>query len=123
MRIAGLVLDDVFDTGLATLLDTFEVASELGAPVRYDVSVVSVSARVKTHHGFTVPVVALPSRTPELVIVPALACKQPETILAALDRTDVGNAIELLARWHARGARLAAACTGTFVLARSGLLD
>jgi transcriptional regulator GlxA family with amidase domain len=70
-----------------------------------------------------VPVVAAPARAPDLVIVPALACKQPATIVAAIERTDVGDALELLQRWHGRGARLAAACTGTFVLARSGLID
>ena len=123
MRISVLALDDVFDTGLATLMDTFEVANELGAAGDYEVSIVGVRARVKTHHGCAVPVVAPPSRAPDLVIVPALACKQPATIVAAIERPDVGDAIELLQRWHGRGARLAAACTGTFVLARSGLID
>src|SRR6188474_3516315 len=125
MRIAVLVVDDVFDTGLASLLDTFETANELaGAPgPRHDVSVVSPRARVRTHQGLSVPVAALPRRAPELVIVPALACKQPETIVAALGRPDVGEMIELLQRWHARGARVAAACTGTFVLGRAAVLD
>ncbi len=123
MRIVVLALEDVFDTGLSTLVDTFEVASELGAPQTYDVSIVGVRARVKTHHGFVVPVVAAPSRAPDLVIVPALACKQPATIVAAIERPDVDDAIALIQRWHGRGARIAAACTGTFVLARSGLLD
>lgn len=123
MRIVVLALDDVFDTGLATLIDTFEVANELGAAVDYEVSIVGVLPRVETHQGFVVPVVPPPTRAPDLVIVPALACKQPATILAAIERPDVVDAIELLRRWHGRGARLAAACTGTFVLARSGLLD
>jgi len=123
MRIVVLALDDVFDSGLATLLDTFEAASELGAPSRYDVAVVGVRSRVRTHHRLAVPVAAPPHRAPDLAIVPALACKQPDTIVAALDRPDVADAIGLLRRWHGRGSRLAAACTGTFVLGRSGLLD
>ncbi|HTE55971.1 MAG TPA: helix-turn-helix domain-containing protein [Kofleriaceae bacterium] len=123
MRIVVLALDDVFDSGLATLLDTFEAASELGAPSRYDVAVVGVRSRVRTHHRLAVPVGAPPHRAPDLAIVPALACKQPHTIVAALDRPDVADAIGLLRRWHGRGSRLAAACTGTFVLGRSGLLD
>jgi len=125
MRIAVLVVDDVFDTGLASVLDTFETANELtGTEAKpYDVTVVSPRARVHTHQGFTVKLAPLPRRAPDLVIVPALACKQPDTILAALDRDDVGEAVTLLQRWHARGVRLAAACTATFVLGRAAVLD
>src|SRR4051812_31946917 len=104
MRIAVLVVDDVFDTGLTSVLDTFETANELSgdAPKPYDVTIVSPRARVRTHQGFTVPLAPLPRRAPDLVIVPALACKQPDTIVAALDRPDVREAIALLQRWHGR---------------------
>jgi transcriptional regulator GlxA family with amidase domain len=125
MRIAVLVVDDVFDTGLASVLDTFEAANELGggSAAPYEVVVVSPRARVRTHHGLVVPLSPLPRRAPDLVIVPALACKQPDTIVAALDRADVGEAIALIRRWHAAGVRLAAACTATFVLGRAAVLD
>jgi transcriptional regulator GlxA family with amidase domain len=125
MQIAVLVVDDVFDTGLASVLDTFEAANQLAGThaLRHEVVVVSPRARVHTHHGFAVPLGALPRRAPDLVIVPALACKQPDAIVAALGRPDVGDAIELLRRWYARGVRLAAACTGTFVLGRAAVLD
>jgi len=115
------VLDDAFDTGLAALLDTFEAAVELGDP-RFEVRAVGLRARVRTHHGFAVAAQA-PGRAPDLAIIPALACKLPEQIVPALERPDVREAIDLLQRWHARGTRLAAACTGTFVLARTGVLD
>ena len=123
MRIAVIAVDEVFDSGLATLLDTFETATTLGGPSRYQTQVVGVRKRVRTHHGCAVPVVAPPARVPDLVIVPALACKQPAAIVSALERADLADAVALVTRWHARGARLAAACTGTFVLGRSGLLD
>ncbi|HEY0991386.1 MAG TPA: hypothetical protein VGD80_30240, partial [Kofleriaceae bacterium] len=105
MRVAVLALDDVFDTGLAAVLDTFETANELAgtAAARYDVAVISPRARVRTHHGFAVPLSRVPRQPPDLVIVPALACKQPDTIVAALDRADVADAIALLQRWFARG--------------------
>lgn len=121
MRICVLVVDDVFDTGLTSILDTFETANELGGERRFDVVVASPLPRVTTHHGFAVPVTAVPART-DLVIVPALACKQPHTILAALERSDVIALIEHVQRLGKR-ARIAAACTGTFVLGRSGVLD
>ncbi len=125
MRIAVLVVDDVFDTGLASVLDTFETANALATvpELRHDVVVVSARARVHTHHGFAIPLAPLPRRAPDLVIVPAIACKQPDAIVAALDRPDVIEAIGIIQRWHARGVRVASACTGSFVLGRAAVLD
>lgn len=122
MRISVLVVDDVFDTGLATILDTFETANDLGGATQFQVTVASPRALVRTHLGFDVPVSPLPSRAPDLVIVPALACKQPATILAALERPAVIALVNSVAELPPR-TRVAAACTGTFVLGRSGVLD
>jgi transcriptional regulator GlxA family with amidase domain len=121
MRVCILVVDDVFDTGLASLLDTFETANELAGETLLDVTVASPSKRVTSHLGFTIPVAPLP-RSPELVILPALACKQPATILAALGRADVAELIEAVKR-YARRSKLSAACTGTFVLGSAGVLE
>ncbi|MBX3159048.1 MAG: helix-turn-helix domain-containing protein [Deltaproteobacteria bacterium] len=122
MRICVLVVDDVFDAGLALLLDTFETANELAGETRFRVAVCSPCEGVRTHHGFAVPVDKAPARAPDLAIVPALACKQPETILAALARDDVAEVAALVRRYGVRS-RVAAACTGTFVLGRAGVLD
>ena len=81
------------------------------------------SHHVHTHLGFAIPLAPLPRQPPDLVVVPALACKQPDTIVAALDRPDVVELIDVIQRWHARGSRLAAACTATFVLGRAAVLD
>lgn len=121
MRICVLVVDDVFDSGLATLLDTFDTANELGGARKFDVTVASPRHRVRTHHGLSVPVEKPPARA-DLVIVPALACKLPETILAALRRAEVDALCEQVQKFSGK-ARLAAACTGTFVLGRAGVLD
>ncbi len=112
----------MFDTGLGALLDTFEAANELAGTPHFAVSVVSPRAAVRTHHGLSVPTIRPPPRAPDLAIVPALACKQPETIVAALARPDVRELIDVVAG-YARRCRVAAACTGTFVLARAGVLD
>ncbi len=119
-----LVFDDVFDTGLAALLDTFETAAALAegsAPAK--VTVAGVRKRVHTHQGLTVPVVAVPRTRPDVVVVPALGCKTPDTVGAALERSDVRDGCEQLAAWSRAGARVTAACTATFVLGRAGLLD
>jgi transcriptional regulator GlxA family with amidase domain len=68
-------------------------------------------------------VVPLPRERPDVVVVPALGCKTPETLTAALRRPDVVETCGLLGRWAKAGARVTAACTGTFVLAAAGLLD
>jgi transcriptional regulator GlxA family with amidase domain len=129
MRIHVLALDGVFDTGLATVLDAFQTANELAemsgltAP-RFDVSIVAVRKAVKTSQGLTVPVVpALLRAAPDWVVVPAIGFKMPGPLQAALGRSDVRDAVTMLRAWADHGARTAAACIGTFVLAESGLLD
>lgn len=122
MRICIAVTDDVFDTGFASLLDTFETANELAGETRFAVSVVSPRTGVRTHHGLAIATGRPPARAPELLIVPALACKQPDTIVGALERADVRALAELVSGF-ARRCRVAAACTGTFVLGRAGVLD
>jgi transcriptional regulator GlxA family with amidase domain len=121
MRVCVVVVDDVFDTGLTSILDTFETANELGGEKRFDVTVASPRARVTTHQGLRVPVAPLPARA-DLVIVPALACKFPGTIVAALQRPDVTALVDTVQR-YAKRTRIAAACTGTFVLGKAGILD
>jgi transcriptional regulator GlxA family with amidase domain len=127
MHICVLVLDDVFDTGLAAVLDTIDTASALapeGRPeLRTRVSIVGLRRRVKTHHGLRVPLVALPRARPDVVIVPAIGAKSPDALDGALARRDVAEAGALLRTWAKAGSIVAAACTATFVLGASGLLD
>jgi transcriptional regulator GlxA family with amidase domain len=129
MRLHLLVLDGVFDLGLAALGDTFATANELAAtlpdaPAPIELAFAGVRRRVHTAQGLTVPVVpadALPP--PDVVLVPALGAKMPDTLAARLARPDVADAVTRLQRWSGGAAVLGAACTGTFVLAESGLLD
>jgi transcriptional regulator GlxA family with amidase domain len=129
MKIAVLALDGVFDTGLATVLDTLATANELATlqklPLpRFDFEVIGVRKTVRTSRGLRVPVQDVSSvRRPDWAIVPAPGAKMPEPLLQALARRDTQEAIEQLRRWHAGGARIAAACIGSFLLAESGLLD
>jgi transcriptional regulator GlxA family with amidase domain len=128
MLIYILALDGVFDIGLASLTDVFGLATDLTPPdqasVRFDVRLVAVRKKVRTAHGLTVPVsqaAGLPA--PDLVLVPAIGAKMPGPLTAALERRDVGDAGALLKRWAAAGAAIGAACTGTFIVAETGLLD
>lgn len=129
MRIHILVLDGVFDLGLAALTDTLSTANQLAgslaqAPASIDVTLVGVRRRVRTAQGLTVPVLpAHAVRNPDVVLVPALGDKMPDTLAARLARADVADAVVALRRWSSAGALVGAACTGTFLLAESALLD
>jgi transcriptional regulator GlxA family with amidase domain len=129
MRIAVLALEGLFDTGLAVALDAFALANKFsaqrmgGAPF-FDVSIVGVRKRVRSSQGLGIPVRAVtPDLKPDWVIVPALATGTPEQLVPVLGRPDVKKATAQLLKWHAGGARIAASCIGTFLLAESGLLD
>lgn len=128
MRLQVLALDGVFDLGLAAVLDTLQTANELAAAggldvPRFDVRVVGVRRRVRSAQGLTVPVAAVGGRRPDVLVVPAIGYKMPGPLVAALARRDVTDAAGFIAETGAAGARLCAACIGTFVLAESGALD
>lgn len=128
MKISVLVLEDVFDTGLTTVLDALSMANRLAqwngiSTPGFEVTLVGVRSPVHTALGLQVPVKRITDTpNPDCVIVPAIADMTAETLLPALGRADVIDALGALRTWHGMGARLAAACTGTFVLAESGLL-
>lgn len=122
-----LVLDGVFDTGLAALQDTLSTACDL-APAdkhhRFEVAVASIRHAPRTAHGLIIPsVLASKVIAPDFVLVPALGAKTDETLAVALATPEVAHARRLLKKWHDEGAAIAAACTGTFVLAEAGLLN
>jgi transcriptional regulator GlxA family with amidase domain len=129
MRLHVLVLDGVFDLGLAALTDTLLTANELAptladAPPPIQLTLVGVRRRVRTAQGLSVPVVpAARAGRPDAVLVPALGAKMPAALAERLARPDVADAVALLQRWSRGGASLGAACTGTFLLAESALLD
>ena len=128
MRVYVVALDGVFDLGLSAILDGFQTANELigmtGLAIpEFKIKIVGVRKTVRTAHGLKVPIQSIGRDTPEYVIVPAIACKTLDTLTAALARPDVRDAAKAFRKWSNDGAKLGAACAGTFVLAESGLLD
>jgi len=128
MKVTVLALNGVFDTGLATVLDTFAIANELAglqrmAAPRFALRVVGLRRRVRTALGLSVPVHPVePRERPDWIVVPAIGAKMPEPLVRALGQRETCDAVTQLRRWHEGGARIAAACIGAFVLAESGLL-
>lgn len=129
MKIAVFLLDGVFDTGMAVLLDTFATANDLAASLGFcappfEVSLVGIRKRIRTGLGFTAPVeLATSVQDPDWIIMPAINAKRPESLAEALQRPDVRDAIVHLQQWHAQDIGIAAACIGTFLVAEAGLLD
>lgn len=128
MRVSVLVLDGVFDLGLAAILDALQTANELIgvaalAVPRFEVRIVGVRRAVKTSQGLSVPVQSAGGRAPDCAVVPAIGFKMPGPLELALRRPDVADAAALLRQWSRRGTTMSAACIGTFILAESGLLD
>ncbi|MDC8449374.1 MAG: helix-turn-helix domain-containing protein [Nitrospira sp.] len=129
MRIFILALQNTVDTGLSTLLDTFSVANELAASsraltTRFDATIVGVRSRVTTSHGLSIP--AKPATglaRPDVALVPAVGAKMPDALRIMLERREIVDAQSLLRRWFQRGTLLGAACTGTFILAGTSLLN
>lgn len=129
MMLAILVLDGVFDTGLAVLQDTFSTANTLAAGQGmamppFQIRLVGIRDEIRTAMGLAAKVELIcGTLQADWVIVPALNTKQPEALTAVLEREDVRQALDHLRGWHQAGLHLAAACAGTFLLAEAGLLD
>jgi len=129
MRITLLALQGAFDLGLAAALDTLETANELAASMQFppaplEVTVVGTRKRVLTARGFVVPArSAANAPQPQAVVLPALGEKMPGPLVARLAQRDIVSAGGMLREWSQDGAWIGAACTSTFVLAESTLLD
>jgi transcriptional regulator GlxA family with amidase domain len=123
-----LVYDGVFDSGLAAILDVLEGANgmseELLAPPTWNVTTIGFHPQVRTGAGHLVATESVNhAETADLLIVPALAERQPAALIDHISGQQMAPVRELIASACERGTEVASACTGTFLLAESGLLD
>lgn len=127
MHICVTAVTGTFDTGLSSVLDTFQIGGELaasgGSENPFRVSIVGVRRRVSTQQGMRVPLAPLPRARPDVAIVPALGAKSPQALSSALEERELNDLGMLLCEWSQAGTLVAAACTATFVVAQAGLLD
>ena len=128
MEIAVVVCEGVFDLGLAAILDMLDVANAMGEqisdPPSWNVTTVGLTAQVRTGAGHLVSTGPLEqAEAADLLIVPALAQRRPEPLLGYVGGDEARPVRDLIARTRERGTPIASACTGTFLLAESGILD
>ncbi|MHA6764440.1 GlxA family transcriptional regulator [Streptacidiphilus sp. PAMC 29251] len=129
MRVAVLVLDGVFDSGLAAVLDILRCANELRErlpqpPPPWQVTMVGFTDTVRTGGGLAVSTAPVAEAEDcDLLLVPAVAERRPEELVAYLSGPASAPARELLVRARDRRTPIASACAGTFLLAEAGILD
>ncbi|MGW4773685.1 GlxA family transcriptional regulator [Nocardia sp. NPDC004278] len=135
MKVAVLVYEGVFDSGLAAILDVLDSANAMGEeadvmgeeivePPSWHVTTVGPQPQVRTGAGHLVTAEPLAhADAADLLIVPALAERRPAALLDHVGGDQSLPVRNLIARTRERGAAIASACTGTFLLAEAGVLD
>ena len=130
MHVGLLASDGCFSSGLTALIDVLSTAEAQRPgvdpsipPIRVDV--IGTGRTVATGAGLTVPVTMHPRelRAVDVVVVPALGTMTAEDTLSALAARPTRASIGVLGDLDPDVTTVAAACTGVFTLAESGLLD
>lgn len=133
MMIGVVAFDRGFDSALTTVRDVFRVAEALRPSVDPSIPPIATTtagfaASARTAAGLRVPIEhrldEQGTKGLDMLIVPALDALDAPSLESALARRDV-RALRSFLRdtGGPGGVSLAAACTGTFVLAEGGLLD
>jgi transcriptional regulator GlxA family with amidase domain len=128
MEIAVLVCDGVFDSGLAAILDVLgnanAMAGEIGEAPPWNVTTVGSRPQVRTGAGHLVTTMPLAhAGEADLLIVPAVPESGPDALLGFVSGDQTLPARNLITQTRERGAAIASACAGTFLLAEAGILD
>ncbi|WP_040789110.1 GlxA family transcriptional regulator [Nocardia paucivorans] len=129
MNVGIFVVDGVGELGLGTLLGVFSTANVLRdelphPPAAWNVHTVSLGESVRSGSGNLVPTTPLGeiSEPFDTVAVAAVNVLEPGSLVELVSAPGNAWLVEHIRSARARGAHLAAACTGTFFLAEAGVL-
>ncbi|MFD1934375.1 MULTISPECIES: GlxA family transcriptional regulator [Nonomuraea] len=129
MDVAVLAYDGVFDSGLSAMLDVLAAANAMRGelpqpPPEWRVVTVGLRRRISTGAGHLVPADPVSAAEgADLLVIPALAERRPDALVCHVSGPDAAGVRRLAAAARERGTPVASACTGTFLLAESGVLD
>src|SRR5215813_125421 len=128
MHVGLLASDGCFSSALTALIDILSTAEAERPgvdpsipPIRVDVT--GTGRKVTTGAGLTVPVTMHLHELPAVDVVPALGTMTAEDTLSALAARATRAIINAVGDLDPGTTTVAAACTGVFTLAESGLLD
>jgi transcriptional regulator GlxA family with amidase domain len=128
MEVSVLAYDGIFDSGLAAVLDVLDTANTMRGsldipPPGWKVTTVAPGKRARTRAGHIVHAAALDAaRDTELLIVPALKVRSPKELTEFIEGPSAAPLRRLITRARAQGTPVYTACSGTFLLAESGVL-
>lgn len=124
------VVDGVADFGLAAILEVLGTADslrvELDRPMPpWTVQTIGLGESVLSGAGHTVPTTPVRDLVgrPDQIVVPALNVKAAEALIDTVSAPESEPVLDLIRTARQQGTAVAAACTGTFFLAESGVLD
>ena len=134
MKVGVIALPGCWDSGLTTVLDVLRTADAARRHVDRDIP--RITARTVTEGEEPVPTAGgllVPAGLTlgdaealtelDVLVIPATAPNDPAGVVGTLAQEEVRRLRGVLRDWAIDGRELAAACTGTFVLAEAGLLD
>ncbi|MDN4521838.1 GlxA family transcriptional regulator [Mycolicibacterium sp. jd] len=128
MRVALLLTESVFDSGLSIVCDVLETANSLRSelcrpPAPWEITLVGFRRLHRTARGHQVRAESPASIDPEVLVVPAVGVKDPAQLVGLVEAPTQRRAIGLVSTLAAGGVVVAGACTGTFFLAEAGVLN
>ena len=129
LRLGVLAHDDCMLSSIASVCDCLQVAQTL-ADIRHPhsglrlesvVFAASGQPRIRTSTGLELSGFSTDTGDLDLILLPGIVHRSPQELIAKVGQMQ--PEIDLLRERHLRGTMLAGSCSGSFLLAESGLLD
>jgi transcriptional regulator GlxA family with amidase domain len=128
LKLGILALEGGMLSSVANPGDTLRVAQALAdirepGAVQFESIVVSARGRdrMRTANGLELVGLQPPPQHLDMLLIPGVIHRSPQELLGQLEH--LGPEAELISALHLRGVRIAASCSGTVLLASTGLLD